>query len=208
MEREKLSSMSSLIFSSLSWQGEKIGFQEDKVMLTWVPFLTLGQGTTGQGKRLTQSPLLIPGTLEFLSRGTQAHFWVIQRANQTTGSRWPWCGQGAALCGGVWVGRRDLGWECPHMSHKATVPVLWDEIRGERGRVTCHCRANSPVRPCPGVGCWICTWLSKKDLHDPDNHDGVITDLEPDILECEVKWALESITTNKASGGHGIPVEL
>ena len=50
--------------------------------------------------------------------------------------------------------------------------------------------------------------LYKKDLHDPDNHNGVITDLEPDILECEVKWALESITTNKASGGDGIPVEL
>ena len=50
--------------------------------------------------------------------------------------------------------------------------------------------------------------LYKKDLHDPDNHDGVITDLEPDILECEVQWALESITTNKASGGDGIPVEL
>ena len=50
--------------------------------------------------------------------------------------------------------------------------------------------------------------LYKKDLHDPDNHDGVISDLEPDILECEVKWALESITTNKASGGDGIPVEL
>ena len=48
----------------------------------------------------------------------------------------------------------------------------------------------------------------KKDLHDPDNHDGVITDLEPDILECEVKWALESISTNEASGGDGIPVEL
>ena len=48
----------------------------------------------------------------------------------------------------------------------------------------------------------------KKDLHDPDNHDGVITHLEPEILECEVKWALESITTNKASGGDGIPVEL
>ena len=47
--------------------------------------------------------------------------------------------------------------------------------------------------------------LYKKD-HDPDNHDGVITDLEPDILECEVKWALESITTNKASGGDGIPL--
>ena len=50
--------------------------------------------------------------------------------------------------------------------------------------------------------------LYKKDLHNPDNHDGVITNLEPDILECEVKWALESITTNKASGGDGIPVEL
>ena len=50
--------------------------------------------------------------------------------------------------------------------------------------------------------------LYKKDLHDPDNHDGVITHLEPDILECEVKWALESITTNKASRGHGNPVEL
>ena len=50
--------------------------------------------------------------------------------------------------------------------------------------------------------------LYKKDLHDPDNHDGVITDLEPDILEGEVKWALESITMNKASGGDGIPVEL
>ena len=50
--------------------------------------------------------------------------------------------------------------------------------------------------------------LYKKDLHDPDNHDGVITHLEPDILECEVKWTLESITMNKASGGDGIPVEL
>ena len=50
--------------------------------------------------------------------------------------------------------------------------------------------------------------LYKKDLHDPDNHDGVITNLQPDILECEVKWALESITTNKASGGDGIPVKL
>ena len=49
---------------------------------------------------------------------------------------------------------------------------------------------------------------TKIDLHDPDNHDGVITHLEPDILECIVKWALESITTNKASGGDGIPVEL
>ena len=50
--------------------------------------------------------------------------------------------------------------------------------------------------------------LYKKDLHDPDNHDGVITRLEPDILACEGKWTLESITTNKASGGDGTPVEL
>ena len=48
----------------------------------------------------------------------------------------------------------------------------------------------------------------KKDLHDQDNHNGMISHLEPDILECEVKWASESITTNKASGGDGIPVEL
>ena len=52
------------------------------------------------------------------------------------------------------------------------------------------------------------TELYKKDLHDPDNHDGVITHLEANILECKVKWALGSITTNKASGGDGIPVEL
>ena len=50
--------------------------------------------------------------------------------------------------------------------------------------------------------------LHKKDLHDPDSHDDVITNLGPDILECEVKWALESITTNKAGGGDEIPVEL
>ena len=50
--------------------------------------------------------------------------------------------------------------------------------------------------------------LYKKDLHNPHNHDGMITHLEPDVLECEVKWALESITMDKASGGDGIPVEL
>ena len=50
--------------------------------------------------------------------------------------------------------------------------------------------------------------LCKKDLHDPDNHSGVIAHLEPDILECEVKWALENITTNKVSGGDGIAVQL
>ena len=52
------------------------------------------------------------------------------------------------------------------------------------------------------------TELYKKDLHDPDNHDGVITHLEPDILECEVKWALGNITMNKVSGSDGIPAEL
>ena len=52
------------------------------------------------------------------------------------------------------------------------------------------------------------TELYKKDLHDSDNHNGVITHLEPDILECEGKWALGRLTTNKASGGDGIPVEL
>ena len=52
------------------------------------------------------------------------------------------------------------------------------------------------------------TEVYKIDLHDPDSHDGVITSLEPDILECEVKWALRGITRNKASGGDGIPVEL
>ena len=50
--------------------------------------------------------------------------------------------------------------------------------------------------------------MYKKDLHSPDNHNGVITHLEPDIQECEVQWALESITTNKASGGNKIPVQL
>ena len=50
--------------------------------------------------------------------------------------------------------------------------------------------------------------LYKKDLNDPGNHDGVLTHLEPDILECQIKWVLESITTNKASGGDGIPTEL
>ena len=52
------------------------------------------------------------------------------------------------------------------------------------------------------------TEVYKKDLHDPDNHDGMVTDVEPDILEYEVKWTLEGITMNKASGGDGIPVEL
>ena len=65
------------------------------------------------------------------------------------------------------------------------------------------------VRTGPGVSFSLrIVGCSKKGLHNPDNHDGVVTHLEPDILECEVKWALGSITTNKASGGDGIPVEL
>ena len=63
-----------------------------------------------------------------------------------------------------------------------------------------HCRWKALPPELPGK--------SQKDLHDPDNHDGVITHLEPDILECEVRWALESITTKKASGCDGIPLEL
>ena len=55
---------------------------------------------------------------------------------------------------------------------------------------------------------WYTEELYKKDLHDPDNQNGVITHIKPDILECEVNWALRSISTNKASGGDGIPVEL
>ena len=58
-----------------------------------------------------------------------------------------------------------------------------------------------------GSLCWL-KELYKKDLHEPDNHDGMITHLPPDITECEVKWALGSITTNKASGDEGIPDEL
>ena len=69
-------------------------------------------------------------------------------------------------------------------------------------------KINEKKQKCHLYHQFILHIYTKKDLHDPDNHDGVITDLEPDILECEVKWALGSITTNKASGGDGIPVEL
>ena len=92
---------------------------------------------------------------------------------------------------------------------------LFKKIRGTKG--TFHAKMGSKK----GRNCMDLTeaedtkrWqeyteeLYKKDLHNPDNHDGVITHLESDILECEVKWALGSITMNKASGGDGIPVEL
>ena len=92
---------------------------------------------------------------------------------------------------------------------------LFKKIRDTKG--TFHAKMGS-IKDRNGMGLTeaedIKRWqeytekLYKKDLHDPDNHDGVITDLEPDILECKIKWTLESITTNKASGGNGITVEL
>ena len=91
---------------------------------------------------------------------------------------------------------------------------LFKKIRGTKG--TFHAKMGS-IKDRNGMDLteaedikkrWQYTELYKKELHDPDNHDGVITHLEPDILECEVKWALESITTNKASGGDRIPAEL
>ena len=93
---------------------------------------------------------------------------------------------------------------------------LFKKIRDTKG--TFHAKMSS-IKDRNGMGLTVAEdikkrWqeyteeLYKKDLHNPDNHDGVITHLEPDILECEVKWALGSITTNKASGGDGIPGEL
>ena len=93
---------------------------------------------------------------------------------------------------------------------------LFKKIRDTKG--TCHAKIGS-IKDRNGIDLTEAEdikkrWqeyteeLYKKDLHCPDNHDGVITHLEPDILECEVKWALESITMNKASGGDGILVEL
>ena len=93
---------------------------------------------------------------------------------------------------------------------------LFKKIRDTKG--TFHAKMDS-IKDRNGMGLTEAedvkkTWqeyteeLYKKDLHDTENHNGVITHLEPDILECEVKWALESISVNKASGGDGIPVEL
>ena len=91
---------------------------------------------------------------------------------------------------------------------------LFKKIRDTKG--TFHAKTGSikdrngmNLTEAEGIKKWQeYTELYKKDLHDQDNHDGVIIHLEPDILECEVKWALGSITMNKASGGDGIPVEL
>ena len=85
---------------------------------------------------------------------------------------------------------------------KGTFPAKMGSIKGRNGMAETEAK-NIKKR-------WqeYTEKLYKKDLHVPDNHDGVITHLKPDILECEVKWTLGSITTNKASGGDGIPVEL
>ena len=97
-------------------------------------------------------------------------------------------------------------------AHKHT--SLWDFMLIWQGVWLCLIFAVTLVArgfqflTCPSVylSCWC--WASLKDFHDPDNHNDVITHLEPDILECEVKWALGSISVNKASGCNGIPVEL
>ena len=96
----------------------------------------------------------------------------------------------------------------PHRRQPTRLPHLWDS-QGKNTGVGCHFLLQCDLQRLvllltnkPDVQQY------KKDLHNPDNHNGVITHLEPDILECEVKWPLGSITTNKASGGDGIPGEL
>ena len=83
----------------------------------------------------------------------------------------------------------------------------WPRTWGSSSRLLLHCRSLALSAAAPDLECGVPP-PGHRHLHDQDNHDGVITHLEPDILECEVKRALESITTNKASGGDGIPVEL
>ena len=118
------------------------------------------------------------------------------------------------------IARRDkkafLSNQCKEIEENNRMGNLFKKIRDTRG--TFHAKMGS-IKDRNGMDLTEAEdikkrWqeyteeLYKKDLHDPDNHDGVITHLEPDILECEVKWALGSITMNKASGGDGIPVEL
>ena len=90
---------------------------------------------------------------------------------------------------------------------------LFKKIRDTKGKInlgTINDRNGMGLTEAEDIKRWqeYTEELYKKDLHNPDSHDGVITYLEPDILECEVKWALESITKNNASGGDGTPVEL
>ena len=94
----------------------------------------------------------------------------------------------------------DQGKEIEEKNRMGKTRDLFKKISNTKG--TCKDGLNKGQK-------WECTEeLHEKDLHDPDNHDDVITHLESDILECEVKWASGSITTNKASGGDGIPVEV
>ena len=125
--------------------------------------------------------------------------------------RWTSTGSGtltAIVLGGVvcWQGRRRTK---STYNHKAFQDKVWmictvsvEDIKNRNGMDLTE--AQDIKKRWQGYTEELC----KKDLNDPDNHDGVITHLEPDILECEGKWALGSITTNKASGSDGIPVEL
>ena len=120
------------------------------------------------------------------------------------------------------IARRDtkafLSNQCKEIEEKNRMGKtrhLFKKIRGTKGTFhakigTIKDRIGMDLTEAEDIKRWqeYTEELYKTDLDDPDNHDGVITHLEPYILECEVKWALESITTNKASGGDGIPVEL
>ena len=125
-------------------------------------------------------------------------------------------------CGQCWVFQ--ICWHIECSTFTASSFRIWNSSTGipslplalfvvmlPKAPLTSHSRMSGSRRvitPSWLSESWRTVRKKKKDLHDPDNHDGVITHLEPDILECEVKWALESITMNKASGGVGIPVEL
>ena len=101
-----------------------------------------------------------------------------------------------------------LAWKIPWTDEPGRLPLLWHY---KKWYILKFCAQDMLPNKCQDIkNRWqeYTEELYKKDLHDQDNHHGVITHLKPDILECEVKWALESITTNKASGGDGIPVEL
>ena len=111
---------------------------------------------------------------------------------------------------------RSLCVECVHPFAGRSMKWIWDSKQGEQERphwesgicIDTWGRWGLTVREQKWTKTWGRVRKVQKDLHDRDNHNGVITHLEPDILECEVKWALESITMNKASGCDGIPVKL